>query len=364
MSSSAQIDIVLVNYRSAADTLGALVALGPWPHGTIWLIDNSVDAAEAAALRAGTQGRSEVRLLIAEENLGFGRGCNRAFELSRAPHLLLLNPDARIDAAQVIRLAEALAGNQDWGALSPKIFWDEERRFLLPEAFPQTPAAVVAVALASHTPRLARGFFRRYLKRTQEMMDGRKPFATTFLAGAVLMLRRDAVFRAGGLFDPDYFMFYEDSDLSLRLRRAGFRLGIAPQVEAVHTYRHKPFKMPLMAQTRQIYFRKRFPRFFAATRKLARLDRLAKPVCWTDWGEVLSEPLGSAAQFNELTAGAGIVALSPTPLMIPAIMRPANAPPAHLNDKDWGRLEAGRYMAAVVGREGTLRLVSFERAPG
>jgi GT2 family glycosyltransferase len=364
VSSPAEIDIVIVNFRCAADTLGALAVLGPWPHGAIWLVDNSADAAEAATLRAGTQGRNDVRLLVAEDNLGFGRGCNLAFELSRAPHLLLLNPDARIDAAHVVKLAEALAGNPVWGALSPKVFWDEERRFLLPEAFPQTPAALVAMALATHAPRLAHRAFRRYLQRTQDRMAGTRPFTATFLTGAVLMLRRDAVSRAGGLFDPDYFMFYEDTDLSLRLRRAGFRLGIAPQAEAVHEYRHKAFKTPLMMQARQVYFRKRFPRFFVATRKLARIDRLAKPVCWSDWGEVLPGPLGSAAELADRTAGAGIVALSPTPLMMPATMRPANALPAQLNDKDWDRLEAGRYMAAVAGTTGALRFVSFERAPG
>ena len=364
MSSLDEIDIVIVNYRSAADTLGALAALGPWPQGAIWLVDNSADAAEAAMLRAGTQGRNDVRLLIAEENLGFGRGCNRAFELSRAPHLLLLNPDARIDPDHVVSLAEALASDPAWGALSPKMFWDEERRFLIQEAFPQTPAADVAMALATHAPKLAHGVFRRYLKHAQKKMAGTRPFTTSFLSGAVLMLRRDAVSRAGGLFDPDYFMFYEDSDLSLRLRRAGFRLGIAPQVEAVHESRYKPFKIPLMVQARQIYFRKRFPRFFAATRKLERVDRLARPICWTEWGQVLHEPLGSAAEFTDRTAGAGIVALSPAPWMMPAIMRPANAFPAQLNNKDWDRLEAGRYMAAIGGTTAALRLVSFERAPG
>ena len=363
MSLPAAIDIVIVNYRCTGDTLGALAALGPWPHGTIWLVDNSVDCDEAATLEAATVGRNDVRLLIAEENLGFARGCNRAFDLSSAPHLLLLNPDARIGAVQVIRLAEALANNPQWGALSPKIFWDEERRFLIPEAFPQSPAVAIAAVLASHAPRLAHLAFRRYLRRTQQRMAGTELFATPFLAGSVLMLRRDAALRAGGLFDPDYFMFYEDTDLSLRLRRAGFRIGIAPQVEAVHEYRHKPFKIPLMVQSRQIYFHKRFPRFFVATRKMTRIDRLARPVCWTRWGEVLTEPLGSAAEFTDRTAGAGIVAFSPTPLMMPAIMRPAHALPAQLNDKDWDRLEAGRYMAAIGSATGALRMVSFERAP-
>ena len=363
MSSLAEIDVVVVNYRSAADTLGALAVLGPWRHGVVWVVDNSVDTAEAQALRTGTQERSDVRLLIAGENLGFGRGCNRAFELSRAPHVLLLNPDARIEAAHAVGLAEALASDAAWGAVSPKTFWDMRRRFVLPEATSQTPAAVTALALGTRAPRLMHAVFRRYLRRTQRRMAGTRLFATGFLAGAVLMLRRDAVAKAGGLFDPDYFMFYEDSDLCVRLRRAGYRLGIAPQFEAVHAYRHKALKIPLMHDTRQVYFRKRFPRFFASTRELAWVDRLAKPACWADLGEALPGPLRSAAEFAERTADAAIVALSPAPLMIPAIMRPADAPPERLSEEDWDRLEAGRYMTAVRGTAGDLRFVSFERAP-
>ena len=55
--SRASIDIAIVNYRSANDTLQALARLANWPNGTIWLVDNSAHepdmTAQTAALQQG-----------------------------------------------------------------------------------------------------------------------------------------------------------------------------------------------------------------------------------------------------------------------------------------------------------------------
>ena len=90
MSWPARVDIAIVNFHSAEDVRASLDALGPWTHGTIWLIDNSCDTHEAQALRQMAASCPEARVLVAPENLGFGRGCNLAYALSQAEYFLLL----------------------------------------------------------------------------------------------------------------------------------------------------------------------------------------------------------------------------------------------------------------------------------
>ena len=249
--SRCSIDIIIVNYRGAADTLQALARLAAWPHGTLWLVDNSAHepdmAEEAAALLQASVDHPCVRLLTPGANLGFGRACNLAFAQSSADYVLLLNPDARISTEDVLLLARSMESQPKLAGVSPKIYWNEQHSFVLPAAFAQTPWYHVAQALATRSRRLAQWAARRGLLRAMRQMAGSKVFEVDFVAGSVLMLRRSAVLQAGGLFDPDYFMFFEDSDLSLRLRRAGYQMAIAPSAtatDAFQTFDHQARPLP------------------------------------------------------------------------------------------------------------------------
>ena len=358
------IDIVIINYRSAEDTLAAIGGVTPWRHGRIWLVDNSEDGAQAAQLSSTLAGNPAVQLLVPDRNLGFGGGCNLAFEQSSAEYLLLLNPDARINERNIEVLAEAMRRHPEFGAVSPKTFWDPARRFLLPSAFPPTPAVTLAMTLALHSPSLAKHAAGRYLRKMRDNMASSHPYSTSFLVGAVMLLRRTAVLAAGGLFDPDYFMFYEDSDLSLRLRRAGYRLAIVPGAEAVHEYRHKPFKAEMMADSAQIYFARNFPWFYRWTKRLSRLDHWGRPARWDEWGDLLPHPLDSPEELHAQLGGAGVLALSPSVMMIPALFRPLGTAPVSLSPLDWARIEPGRYMLACSDDKtgSPVRWVGFERA--
>jgi hypothetical protein len=71
--------------------------------------------------------------------------------------------------------------------------------------------------------------------------------------------------------------------------------------------------------------------------------------------------LHNAAEFNR-HAGAGVIAWSPSAIMLPALFRPAGSAGVAFSDEDWESLEPGRYTAAVECARGGLRFVSFERA--
>ncbi|MEI7538265.1 MAG: glycosyltransferase, partial [Comamonadaceae bacterium] len=304
----------------------------------------------------GAAGQACVRLLAPGANLGFGRACNLAFAESGAEFILLLNPDARICADDLLLLARTLEEQPQLAGVSPKIYWDEQRSFVLPAAFAQTPWYHVAQALATRSRRLAQWAARRGVLRTMRKMAGSKFFQVDFVAGSVLLLRRSAVLQAGGLFDPDYFMFYEDSDLSLRLRRAGYKLAIVPGATAEHEYRHKAFKAELMTQSQQHYFSKQYPLFYRWSGKLSRVPRLAGSVDLNAWFKVLTQPVSSAEEFTHQTGAAGVLAFSPTMLLMPAIFRPSVAQARPFDEDEWGLLEPGPYTALLVGPVSSMAL--------
>ena len=248
--------------------------------------------------------------------------------------------------------------------MSPKIFWNEQHSFVLPAAFAQTPWYQMAQALATRSRRVAQWAARRGVMRAMRQMAGSEIFEVNFLAGSVLLLRRSAVLQAGGLFDPRYFMFYEDSDLSLRLRRAGFALAVAPNACAVHEYRHKTFKAGLMAQSEQQYFSKQYPLFYRWSGQLRRVPKLAGTMQLNEWFKVLPEPVTSAEECTRQTQAAGVLAFSPTTLLMPAIFRASLAEARPFDDADWALLEPGAYTALLVGAAPAFEpvWVYFERA--
>ncbi len=345
------IDIVIVNFRSATDTQQALIRLAPWNHGTVWLVDNSAHepglTSDSIALREAVAGMPWVRLLCPGDNIGFGRACNLAFSESTAEFFLLLNPDARIAVKDVLLLASTLADQPRLGAVSPKIYWNAQRSFVLPAAFPQTPGRSTAMALATRSRHWAKWVAQRSLKIEMRQMTSMQSFKVPFLAGAVMMVRRGAVLSVKGLFDPDYFMFFEDSDLSVRLTRAGYFLAIVPDASAEHEYRHKAFKTGMMAQSQHQYFSKQFPAFYRGSGGLSRIAALGLPVDIERWFKVIPQPVTSAQAFAACTDNGAVLAFSPSVMMTPALFRPSFAQARCFDEQEWALLEPASYAVLV-----------------
>ena len=72
------------------------------------------------------------------------------------------------------------------------------------------------------------------------------------------MVHRRALDAEGGLFDPRFFMYFEDSDLSMRLRHQGWIMATVPQALAVHAWRNAPHKQGLMEAGAAVYFAKHY----------------------------------------------------------------------------------------------------------
>jgi GT2 family glycosyltransferase len=357
------IDVIVVNYRCLNETVQALSRLGGWALGRVWVVDNSEDAAEAAGLATLLAGMPWAKLLVSPCNLGFGRACNLAFAQSQAELVLLLNPDARTGLDDIDTLAGALRADSQLAAVAPVMYWNEEHTFVIPHTVAQTPLVALGALLRSRWRGLARRSALAALARMRAQLGEAGVLRVSFLTGAVLLLRRAAVVAAGGLFDPRYFMFFEDSELSLRLRRSGWGLGVVPTAQAVHTYRHKAFKAGLMGQARQQYFAACFPGFFRLTVGLARLDRLVRPVPLAKWFHTVPQALTSADSFAAATGGAKVLAWSPSLLMQPAIFRPDPALANSFSAAEWALLEPAAYVALLQAGGGAPQWWYFEVAP-
>ena len=334
------ITTIIVNYKSHLLTIRAAQSvIQDLPNGQVIVVDNSEDSQEVKSLEAGLP--LGVELHIAPKNIGFGRACNLALGHARNESIFLLNPDAAVIPGCMEELQTFLESTPRAGAVSPLGFWDQACSWYLPPGQMPSPAAEFAVNVAMRFPWLGKKAsigFRRWALRRLRSSVARK---MDMLSGGHMFLRKSAIAAAGGLFDDEIFMYFEDTDLCRRLKSAGFDLYLLPGAHVVHSWRCEPGKAHLSEASRRYYQQKHFPsskwhlvqRFFESRfpiRLLPSIDLgvLIAPPC-------LDVPPGIQAGW--------ILEGSPHPLMIPSAYLAGTGATATFSTEVWELLGEGNY---------------------
>lgn len=182
----------------------------------------------------------KVRCLAQQENGGFAKGANTGIQFALehgADFVFLLNNDAVVEKdclALLVRYSE----ENEKGVFSP-------------------------VVLSTKNPRKVWfcggkiNWLRMRAVHT-ECPTGKEPIAVEYLSGCALFIPKRAFFDVG-LLDTDYFLYYEDTDWSVRARRSGYDLWVIPQAEAVHqeqSEQRNPLKVYFLVLSGILFFQK------------------------------------------------------------------------------------------------------------
>ncbi|MDD2743486.1 MAG: glycosyltransferase family 2 protein [Rhodocyclaceae bacterium] len=337
---------IVVNYRTSRLTLVAIESLLNHPEcEKIYVVDNSMDDGEASFLREHLP--PSASLHVSENNLGFAGACNLIFENIKSDFVLLLNPDARLLANGLKQMLNLLEISPNIGAVGPRVFWDESRLFQLPPTtFPSVSSQILdRIAARFCWARIFRSW--RFRAKAIHQWLATKPIRVGALSGGHVLLRRSAVDAAGGLFDPAFFMYWEDTDLMMRLRSAGFFLYVEPRALCLHHYEHSPSKDTLISKNWPLYAAKYIDRpFFNIVSKL--LDKLGSrvdPPC--DWPviEMTDTDLHLPLPI-ELHSG-WLLEFSPSPSFVPSMGRIGQGSEAEIPGCCTKRFRGGDYFIRV-----------------
>jgi N-acetylglucosaminyl-diphospho-decaprenol L-rhamnosyltransferase len=169
----------------------------------------------------------EVVFVQSEDNIGFGRSNNLGFARVTGEAVLLLNPDTEVRPGAVQRLMAELQRLPDAGILSPRLLNSDLTLQSSVHGLPRP----VHQALDSEL--LRRLLWRVSCWAPPVDFSPAESVAVEAVAGACMLLWTKT-FRAVGGFDPAYFMYAEDMDLCLKIRRAGLKVYYAPEAEIIH----------------------------------------------------------------------------------------------------------------------------------
>ena len=161
------------------------------------------------ANNGGTTQSNNAIFLNNRKNLGFGRAINRALVKVKTPYVLLINPDALLQPGALEKLHQTTTQYPEAAIISPIL---------------EDSAGNIRTAWRM------RHFENRPRKIKQDVIG---PFCVGHIAAAVWLIKTEALQKIGN-FDKRIFLFFEDDDVTYRLRHAGLSILVQPAARAVH----------------------------------------------------------------------------------------------------------------------------------
>lgn len=213
---------LVVSYNTAGLLRRCLASLGE--AAEVVVVDNaSVDGSADMVRREFPA----VTLIPLGRNVGFGAGVNEAARHATHDSFLLLNPDAELGPGALPRMAESLRRRPRAGAIG---FHQVDGHGIFQLSFGPRPSLLLELVRMVIQRRLDRGDIR--LARLVDRIFS-KPRRVPWVTGSSLLVRREA-FEAVGGFDENFFLYFEDADLCLRLGEKIGPIWYDPTVTVIH----------------------------------------------------------------------------------------------------------------------------------
>jgi GT2 family glycosyltransferase len=211
------VDVSVVSWNSWPHLSRNLPALAAqdYPAYRIVVVDNASSDASADEVEAHFP---DVTVVRSARNGGYAAGNNIGFAQSNSRYIAVLNPDARPEPGWLRALVRALESEPNAALATSKVLLASD------------PSRVNACGLDVHLSGIA---FCRGLEEDQQAYVATEAVAS--VSGAAFVARRDMLEAIGGL-DERFFMYMEDTELSMRARLAGYDVVMAPRSRVVHDY--------------------------------------------------------------------------------------------------------------------------------
>ncbi len=171
----------------------------------------------------------EIILMENEDNLGFSKANNQGIKVSRGRYILLLNNDTEILSGSLETMIDTLEQSPGIGMLGCLLLNSDHT---IQESFGGNLGLTQEFfrkaffnKLYQHSHRSLAKAFLNWIHSTEKDVD--------WIRGTCMMFPREALIDVG-LMDENFFMYFEDVDLSLQLRRKGWDVRFTPKAAIIH----------------------------------------------------------------------------------------------------------------------------------
>lgn len=216
------LSIVIVNYSSASflrDCLSSIYSSDIKSAFEIIVYDNGDPEPEFDSI---INDFPAVTFIFERRHVSYAAANNAGARESRGEYIFFLNPDTMAKPPSIYGLLEFIQNNSDCGAVGPRL---ANRDGVIEISYALDPG-IISEAYMKILKSLPAGLKNRIfgIDKTRK---------ADVVVGAALMVRRDAFTSVEG-FDEGYPLYFEESDLCLRIRQAGWKVYYYPKVEILH----------------------------------------------------------------------------------------------------------------------------------
>ena len=226
--------IIILNWNGKKNTLQCLESIKHLQTWDLELKTIVVDNGSEEELRIENSELRMIKLIRNKENLGFAGGNNVGIKYALengADYILILNNDTLVDSSLVEELLEVAAQGEHIGIVAPKIYFVKGYEFHKDRY--KEPEREKVFWYAGGIMDWANVIGKH--RGVDEVDWGQYDTVeeTDFASGCCMFIRREVIEKIG-MFDEKYFLYYEDSDLCEKTKRAGFKIMYAPKAFLWH----------------------------------------------------------------------------------------------------------------------------------
>jgi GT2 family glycosyltransferase len=267
-----QVQIIILNWNGYSDTSELLDSLKliNTPEIKIIVVDNHSFGNDVGLLENNYKGY--IQILKNDLNLGFAGGNNigikKALE-SNSNFILLINNDTIVESNFLSVLLDSFKLNEKLGIIAPQINYYNEPKKVWSAGGKISKIRGSGFAITNK--------LENELAQTDRYVE--------FVSGCCMLIKKE-VFQTVGLFDENYFLYLEDTDLCHRVNKAGYKIVVTPKSKIFHkvnkSTQNNYSTLPLYYTTRnRLYFaKKNFSETFIFTFLYILISMLLKSIYW------------------------------------------------------------------------------------
>ena len=200
------------NLRTVGDTLRSLACAVKGISAEIFVVDNDSDDGTPEYIACEFK---NVRLIKMNRNKGFGSGHNAVLPFLESEYHLILNPDVVLNTGTIHLIVKYMNRHKDVLLLTPEILNFDGTIQLLPQR-----TLKISYLLAGRFEKNNNFFRRKRAEYTQKEHRCGKTYEIDFASGCFMMIRTE-IFRKIHGFDERFFLYFEDADLTRRVKKYG-----------------------------------------------------------------------------------------------------------------------------------------------
>lgn len=192
----------------------------------VFVIDND---SRDGSMELFKQQFPNVTVIANQKNLGFAGGCNQGIKLSRGAFVVLLNPDTELVDDSLDRLVDWMRAHTEAGIASGKVLNTNRTIQRTIRHFPSISSQTMILFKLHHIfpkSNTVRSYF-------WTDFDYEKEQEVDQVIGAFFCIRRSVIEKIG-IFDEEFFLWYEEVDFCKRAKEQGFKIIYTPVISIIH----------------------------------------------------------------------------------------------------------------------------------